>query len=143
MSATARDAIAGLCGMTSLAVLVFGAGASCRKARKYRSLRAGLRAEGQVLHTYTLPGDQGRPAVPCSVVTFQAADGQKFVINDRSGRSRAVSDRVPVVYPPGRPQHAVLDDLPKGMVGSAVVVILGACFAAACLFTAAWELTRH
>lgn len=125
-----------LWGTVGLVVLVIAMQAISRKSRKQQTLTAGLPTDGQVLHTYTVPGDQGRNGVQHAVVAFRTADGRRFLINDESGLPRAVGDRVPVRYLSEEPQGAVLADVPQGVVGA---VLLGFCavgLAAGCLSAA-------
>ena len=138
----ALGAFALVCGVAGLLVLAIGARAVSRQVRTRRTLSAGLPADGQVLHIYTVPGDQGRDGVQHSVVAFRTVDGRRFLINDESGLPRVVGDRVPVRYLPERPQSAVLVDLPRNVLGA---VLLGVCatgFVAVCLAAAVLALTR-
>lgn len=131
-----RELLALVCGLSALTVLAAGTRAVVRRARTHRGLEAGLLAQGRVLEVSYLPGDQGRPGVPRSVLTFRTPDGRQFLLVDRSGRAREVEDPVLVRYPADHPEHAVPDDVPRGPVGPAVVALGGAVFVAACLFVA-------
>ncbi|WP_328923534.1 DUF3592 domain-containing protein [Streptomyces sp. NBC_00190] len=135
-----RASIGLLCGAAGLICLVVGLRAVARKVRTHRALSTGLLAEGRVLQTYVVPGDQGRAGVRRAAVVFRSADGREFLLDDRSGRPRAVNDRVLVRYPQARPQHAVLDDVPRRVAGPAVVICCGTVFVAACLFAAVQTL---
>src|SRR3954447_19880238 len=105
--------------LAAVIAAVFGARTVTRSALALQTLRAGLLAEGQVLDTYLVPGDQGRPGVRHAIVAFHTPDRREFRI---VGRARAVGDRVPVRYRPERPDHAVLGDVPRSGVGLAVLV---------------------
>jgi hypothetical protein len=93
-------------------------------------------ARGRVLEVSLLPGDQGRPGVPRSVVSFETPDGRQFLLVDRSGRAREIDEPVLVRYPVGRPEDAVPDDVPGGSAGPVAVLLAGAVVAAACLVVA-------
>ncbi|WP_161790192.1 DUF3592 domain-containing protein [Streptacidiphilus carbonis] len=138
----ALGSIALLCGVTGVTVLVIAVRAVMQKVRTHRTLGRGLLTDGQVLHVYLVPGDQGRAGVRRSVVAFRTLDGGRFLVNDESGLPRGVGDRVPVRYPVERPQHAVLADVRRGVVGPVVFGLCAAGFATACLFACVWALTR-
>ena len=131
-----------LCGTAGLVVLVVGAHAISRKVRVHRTLTAGVPTDGQVLHTYTVPGDQGRNGVQHAVVAFRAVDGRKFLVNDESGLPRAVGQQVPVRYLSGQPQRAVLADVPQGLLGTVLLGLCAAGFVAGCLSAACLALAH-
>ncbi|MFC1439929.1 DUF3592 domain-containing protein [Streptacidiphilus sp. N1-10] len=138
----ALGAFALLCGVAGLLVLVIGARAVRRRVRTRRTLSDGLPADGQVLHIYTVPGDQGRDGVQHAVVAFRTVDGRRMLTNDESGLSRAVGDQVPVRYLPERPQDAVLADLPPNLPGAVLLGLCGTGFAVACLSAAVLAIAR-
>lgn len=135
-------ALALVCAATGITVLVVGMRGGAHRAIAQRTLSSGILAEGQVLHTYLLPGDQGREGVRCAVLAFRTVEGREFLINDESGLPRVTGDRVAVRYLPEHPAYAVLEDVPRGVVGPVLLGIVGAGFMVACLLTTLFALTR-
>ncbi|SEK50774.1 DUF3592 domain-containing protein [Streptacidiphilus jiangxiensis] len=89
---------------------------------RLRALDEGLTAEGRVLDVDREPGDQGREAITRTVVWFYAPDGREFRVEDGTGRSRVLGERVPLRYLPDRPEWAFVAGEEPG-AGDTVVVL--------------------
>jgi hypothetical protein len=125
----------GLIGLIcALIGMVTGGRAVSRSAVTSQTLSAGLLAQGRVVDTFVVPGDQGRAGVRHAVVGFHTPDGQEFRIEEQAGRPRIIGDRVPVRYLQESPQYAVLDDVRRSGVGLAMLMLCLTVFVPACLY---------
>lgn len=121
----------------ALSAVVIGARLLNRWLWRLRASEAGLTAEGRVLDVDWEPGDQGREAITRTVVWFYAFDGREFRVEDGTGRSRVLGERVPLRYLPDRPEWAFVagegpgtGDLAVVLFFCAVVTLAGVvCFA--------------
>ncbi len=80
------------------------------------TLDEGLLAEGRVLDTYVLPGDQGRAGLQHAIVGFHAADGRAYRLDTDADRRRPLGARVQLRYLPSSPERAVLVEAGRGTV---------------------------
>jgi hypothetical protein len=137
-TATRSGGFAVLFGMIGLLCALIGAvtggRAVSRTSVTSQTLSTGLLAQGRVLDTFVVPGDQGRAGVRHAVVGFHTPDGHEYRIEEQAGRRRIVGDRVPVRYLQESPQQAVLDDTRRSEVDLAMLMLCLTVFVPACLY---------
>jgi len=84
----------------------------------------GLPAEGRVLDTYVLPGDQGRAGLEHAIVGFRAADGREYRLDTDADRRRPLGARVQLRYLPARPERALLVEAGQGTARTVLTLLL-------------------
>ncbi|QMU77225.1 DUF3592 domain-containing protein [Streptacidiphilus sp. PB12-B1b] len=94
----------------------------------------GLPAEGRVLDTYVLPGDQGRAGLQHAIVGFRAVDGREYRLDTDADRRRALDSRVHLRYLPSSPERALLVEAGRGTVRTVLTLLFLACLGLAGIF---------